>query len=139
MDMVLTRKKMNQHGIFGVLSFISPLYGSSFQTLEHSYEEPEGTFSAKTPDGIYTCQRGLHQLVHGTLPFITYEVMNVPKHTGILFHVGNYNRDSDGCILIGELWPVFGICIHESEEAFKRFMRLQPEPSFQLTIQEDKS
>ena len=34
--------------------------------------------------------------------FITFEITDVPGHTGILFHMGNYNKDSDGCVLLGE-------------------------------------
>lgn len=104
MDLILTRKYFRPDGIFGEISE-ADTGEFLFFSLEHSYDNVP-----KVPDGMYTCQRGLHQLSHldpktGQLvlskPFTTYEVMNVKGHWGILFHVGNYNRDSSGCILVG--------------------------------------
>jgi len=93
MEFVLQRKEFRDDGIFSELS------GNGFiaQTLEHSYNK-----LPKIPDGTYTCVRGQHQLHGMSRPFSTFEVTNVPGHSGILIHQGNWNDDSDGCILVGE-------------------------------------
>lgn len=108
-------------GIFGVLYLNSERFCA---TLEHAFENASGNFFPKLPRGYtYTCVRGMHQLEHGP-PFETFEITGVPGHSGILFHVGNYNRDSDGCCLLGE-----SICtdsgdwwVNHSIATFKRFM-----------------
>lgn len=94
MTLILTRKDKRQDGIFSELTDDSGNFIAV--TLEHSYDgEP------KLQDGTYNCVKGIHEL-HNGIPFEAYEVMNVPGHTGILCtHVGNYNADSDGCVLIG--------------------------------------
>lgn len=105
-------------GIFGVLSTeTSPVI--QFSTLEHSYFD-HVSFSPKLQHGTYTCVRGHHQLHSG--PIETFEVTNVPGHTGILFHYGNYNADSDGCILLGMTRE--GDMITDSRKAFSEFMDL---------------
>lgn len=50
--------------------------------------------------------------------------MDVPNHTGILFHVGNYNDDSNGCILLGRVCvgSEKGTMITASRMTFDRFM-----------------
>ena len=100
MDCVLTRSLYLDAGIFGQLSSTGGTFLAN--TLEHAYAQDDGTLKPKLPPGTYTCVRGPHQL-HGMLAaFITFEITDVPGHTGILFHMGNYNKDSDGCVLLGE-------------------------------------
>lgn len=97
-------------------------------TLEHAFEDRDGNWRPKLPRGVtYTCRRGMHRLDHYNKgePFETFEVMDVPGHSGILFHPGNFNRDSDGCILTGselktensEWW------VTQSRDTFRRFMQ----------------
>ena len=65
--------------------------------------------------------------------FITFEVQNVPGHTGILFHTGNTNRDSEGCILLGSL--IKGNILLNSRPAFAKFMELLGNlPQFTLEV-----
>lgn len=70
-------------------------------TLEHSYANLDGTFSPKIPNGQFICVRGMHQLASMSSPFETFEITGVPNCTGILIHWGNWDRDSSGCILVG--------------------------------------
>lgn len=71
-------------------------------TLEHAFEDADGNFAPKLPRGAtYKCVRGQHQLEHGPR-FETFEITGVAGHSGILFHVGNMTKDSDGCALVGE-------------------------------------
>lgn len=91
--------------------------------LTHAYPALDGKgWEPKTPDGEYIAKRGTHTL-HNGVPFETFEITGVPGHSGILFHKGNFNRDSEGCYLLGELdtsnaaWDVLSSGI-----AFGKFM-----------------
>ena len=98
MNISLIRNSFTENGVFGELKDDS---GSHLCcTLEHAYEQPDGSYAPKLPDGSYTCVFGQHELHSG--PIQTFEVTNVPGHQGILIHYGNFNADSDGCILVGQ-------------------------------------
>lgn len=114
--MNLIRTRSNRYGIFGELHDDA---GTIYETLEHAYCTEWG-WLPKLPLGTYTCQRGLHCL-HNGIPFETFEITGVPNHSGILFHVGNYNDDSDGCILIG-LGAAGNTLVH-SKAAFDQWMK----------------
>lgn len=110
--MILTRTRFTEQGIFGELTTDGRFLGV---TLEHSFQcEPA------LPEGEYVCVRGLHRLEGMTSGFETFEITGVPGHSGILFHVGNYNRDSKGCVLLGE--RALDTMILESEKSFQAFM-----------------
>lgn len=120
MDLTLTRTDFTPDGIFGKIA------GDGFKayTVEHAYEAPDGSaYVPKIPTGTYTCVRGQHRLDHMTEDFTTFEVTNVPGHAGILFHWGNWNKDSDGCILLGSS-RVSNMVTH-SVDTFHNFMALQ--------------
>lgn len=127
MDLTLTRVRFSPEGIFGRLEG----HRISFQalaTLEHSFDGKPAL-----PAGVYKCIRGQHQLAHHDFPFDTFEVTEIPGHTGILFHVGNFNADSSGCILVGLTQNERQI--YCSKEAFWRFMSAQAGvDSFTLTV-----
>lgn len=100
-------------------------------TLEHSYDK-----KPKLYDGEFTCKRGKHSL-HNSVPFETFEIMGVIGHTGILFHVGNRNYDSEGCVLLGKTFEdnIMGAMITESKITFNKFMTfLREVDEFQLTV-----
>ncbi len=131
MNIFLNRTKGSVDGIFGKL--YSERGELIAYTLEHAFLFEHEYYPA-LPEGIYTCKRGAHKLEGMKESFETFEVMNVPNHTGILFHVGNYNRDSSGCILLGSEAAVKAIL--NSKVAFNYFMGLQiGVDEFQLTVQ----
>lgn len=99
MNLTLTRTAYELDGIFGILT--KDDNDQVAVTLEHAYPNGLGGVAPKIPAGTYTCKRGMHQLEGMKQPFETFEVTNVPGHTNILLHMGNYNGDSDGCILVG--------------------------------------
>lgn len=125
MDLLLQRIEWKPDGIF------SELRGTDgetiFHTLEHAYPDGFGALAPKLIDGIYRCVRGIHKLEHIPMPFETFEITNVPGHSKILYHVGNFNFDSLGCVLVGS--GVLQLNGHQaltrSKEAFKSFMDLQ--------------
>lgn len=102
MNLKLTRSAFDVDGIFGVLT--DENNSTVAVTLEHAYDSGngDGSYVPKVSPGVYIC------LKHppNRLPYTTYELQRVPSFqripvSGILLHVGNYNHDSDGCILVG--------------------------------------
>lgn len=135
MDLTLTRTEFRPDGVFGRLE--SADGGFSCVTLEHSYSG-----LPKLPDGEYSCLRGTHRLTSMDHDFETFEILNVPGHSNILLHTGNYDQDSEGCVLLGEQiieqtngewW------ISSSRAAFARFIAAQAGcDSFTLTVRSEK-
>ena len=128
---VLTRTKFSPEGIFGELKDNSGTFVAYI--LEHSYDN-----KPKVADGVYTCVRGSHRLHGMTEDFSTFEVMGVPDFDGksvkgILFHWGNYDRDSEGCLLMGSTeTPTM---IGNSRDTWGKFMNsLAGVNSFQLKV-----
>ncbi len=127
--MRLERINYLAEGVFGKLS---DDLGLICYTLEHSFPEGGG-FAAKLPPGKYTCRRGFHKLAGGD-SLETFEVTEVPGHTGIIFHWGNYNKDSDGCILVGE--RRLPTMLVYSKRAFATLLyRTRGEDEFTLTVE----
>lgn len=99
MNLTLARFLYRQDGIFGRLT--DENYKQLAVTLEHAYKTDAGGWMPKIPAGTWTCVRGRHRLDGMLHDFETFEVTGVPGHTGLLFHKGNWNKDSKGCILLG--------------------------------------
>lgn len=135
MDLVLTRKERRADGVFSDLTDERGNFVAT--TLEHAY--PIGSaWEPKIPNGAYTCQRGEHRLEGMAAPFTTFEVTGVPGHSNLLFHTGNRNADSAGCILLGHGVVGFGVAqgINFSRLTFQRFMEMQAGvDEFRLTVQ----
>lgn len=125
MDLKLVRKDQFETGIF------SELYDASgnllFKTLEHAYfklyENSKIEWQPKIPAGVYTCKRGSHKLHNMVESFETFEITGVEGHKNLLFHWGNYNKDSEGCILLGK--DRIQNMVTSSHLAFSDFMQLQ--------------
>lgn len=141
MKFILDRKDHGPDGVFGVL--YDGKHNQLFVTLEHAYLE-DGKYTSKIPDGSYECNRGEHRLHNMTEDFTTFEITSIEGHTNILFHVGNYNEDSEGCVLLGKgmghkqgvNWKTSGgKMIVNSRVAFNEFMKmLDGVDSFQLEV-----
>lgn len=117
-DLVLRRIAYRPDGIFSVLLLDG---APRFVTLEHAYQNPSG-WQPIIPAGEYQCQRGTHQLTSSG-PFETYEVTGVAGHTGLLFHWGNANKDSEGCVLVGMQFGLYASAqVLVSRPAFLNFM-----------------
>jgi hypothetical protein len=133
----LTRQYKRADGIFSRLTNDDQFLG---WTLEHAFEQltADGTVVEPIiPEGEWTCVRGWHQLEHGPR-FETFEVTGIEGHSGLLFHWGNWNKDSDGCILVGHDIDksVSPWMVTNSRDAFAEFMQmLDMAVQFQLTVQ----
>lgn len=140
MNLTLTRTDKKEDGIFGVLT---DEQGKQIAvSLEHAYDSGngDGSYEPKLQSGVYKCVRGEHRLHSQLMPFTTFEITGVVGHTGILFHIGNYNEDSNGCVLLGRRilpspLPSSDNMITSSRNTFNAFMDLQKGVNeFTLTV-----
>lgn len=111
-------------------------YGGTFGTLSQTNQLFLFTLEPITPvipKGTYTCKRRYSP----KFKTIVYEVINVPGHTDIEFHIGNSIEDTHGCILLGEVLDLTNHKVTSSAIAFKKFMLLlKDEATFTLEIME---
>jgi len=104
-------------------------------TCERTFGDP-GAPVVVIPPGTYRCVRGRHTL-NGFDYFDTYEVTGVAGHSGLLFHSGNTEQDSKGCILVGKYFDRLGglLAVLDSRAAFYELMvQLNGADEFQLTV-----
>lgn len=137
MQLTLTRKIARPDGIISDIKDDRGLFYA--HTLEHSYAALRGVaYAAKIPTGQFTCKRGPHRLHGMTADFETFEITGVEGHTNLLFHWGNYNEDSDGCILLGTSYavtPAGKAMVTASRAKFTEFMNLMTGVNeFTLTV-----
>lgn len=101
-------------------------------TLEDVWQDNKVGASC-IPVGSYVCKRRRYN--RGG--YNTFEITNVPERTHILFHRGNTEDDTEGCILVAEKFGELDkkTAIQSSREGFKEFMeRLQDVDEFLLHI-----
>ena len=140
MNLTLTRNQYRSDGVFSTLTDENGNVVA--RTLDHAYDDGNGGWTAKIQPGTYTCQLGPHELEGMTAPFQTFEVLNVPDFqgapvSGILFHWGNYAKDSHGCLLLGasEVFDGTEEMVTNSRATFAQFMTLQAGiDQFTLTV-----
>lgn len=115
-------------GTPGILSCGDELW---IATLERKWDDNKPETSC-IPTGKYRARLGDFPK-HGKC----FEVTNVPNRTTILFHKGNFQTDSLGCILLGTGFGVIndGLAISMSGVAFDWFNKfLAGETEFELEI-----
>ena len=101
-------------------------------TLENPWHDNQVNISC-IPEGDYLCKR------YGSQKFgNTFQIVGVPGRTGILFHKGNWSRDTEGCILLGTSFiyePDKGKGVGNSSLAMTNFMHLmRDEQEFLLKV-----
>ena len=127
MNFTLIRSSKGVFGIFGQMKGEgTPLV---FSTLEHAFKQSDGSYSPVVPEGTYACVRRSSP----KFGFDVFMLKEVPGHNFVEIHVGNFNKDSDGCILLG--LKSTNISISDSRDAFSKFMALQSGVNeFTLTV-----
>lgn len=100
-----------------------------FFTLENPKRESEK--DSLIPTGSYICQP-----YSGTKFKNVYIVNNVPDRSAILFHWGNFEKDTEGCILIGDGAGMLSgqPAITASKLAFERFRSIIGKNIFTVVI-----
>jgi len=89
------------------------------------------------PTGDYVCTKILKKdttVDIGSSEF-TYEIQNIPERDLVKFHIGNYLKDTLGCLLCGMFAE--GDAIYESRKGFKKFTKAaEGDETFLLTIKD---
>ena len=99
----------------------------------HRFAKVEDGILGRTSSGLYTMENDAYNVPEGeytakldfyhTGGYKTYEIL-VPGRSRILFHKGNTEDDSRGCILLGTSLDVVDgkIAVSNSREGFGQFM-----------------
>jgi hypothetical protein len=100
-------------------------------TLEDQKQEKKVMAETRIPEGEYVVKlrtEGSHHDAY-TKKFPTYhkgmlELQNVPGFQFILIHIGNTDKDTAGCLLLGDL-PILGekLTIGQSTVAYEKFYK----------------
>lgn len=134
MTFTLERQYYNSYGVFGLLLDESGKLAGV--TLEHAFPQVDGSYSAAVPLGTYTCRK----LLSPKFGFNVFMLDAVPGHSYIEIHPGNFNCDSDGCILLGNT-IAYGDhgewMITQSRDTISKFMSsLEGEDSIVLVVKD---
>ena len=101
--------------------------GNAFcNTLELPWKDNR-LFHSCIPEGLYYCE-----LYRSGSFGKTYRIVYVENRTGILFHWGNYNDDTKGCIILGGGFKEDSLTA--SKIAFDGFMKEIVDKNFKLII-----
>ena len=122
----LKRVAIHEYGAFGVLLKNNIPFAV---TLERTFEPDNHTV---VPTGMVLCKRS-HYYKGG---YPTYE-LQIEGHSRVLFHRGNLEQHSVGCILVAESFAVFGDKpgVSDSKHGFAEFMILaKGVPEFNIEV-----
>ena len=99
-------------------------------TLENPWRDNERNVSC-IPVGEYKCEP-----FSGIKHKNCFQVCDVKDRSYILFHIGNYEKDTDGCILIGQGALLNGseYMIVNSQATMRKFKELLEDEPFMLQI-----
>lgn len=127
-SIILTRFAYSPEGTFGHLTMPS---GKIFATVERPWLDNEPMVSC-IPIGIYRCNPSYYY--RGD--YEAFEITGVINRSRILFHIGNYVRNTNGCILINTRHGAVGHewCGVASRSAYLSFMTELDSQPFDLVI-----
>jgi hypothetical protein len=127
---VLKRVWADDRATLGVLTILG-IKHDPFFTLENPKRDT--TVDSLIPAGEYECAP-----FSGEKYKNVYQIKNVPGRSAILFHPGNTERDTRGCILVGNgagmIWK--DPAVTDSKNAFARFSQIIGDESFHLIIED---
>lgn len=120
-DFILIRNKVIDKAVIGVLVTAT---GEAYSTLENADRLVDA--------GIYKLTFTYSLKFSNRAPYCNYKpagrryavvpLLNVSGRTGIRIHIGNYAKDSNGCILIGYNGYPQRPMILDSTQAYNTFM-----------------
>lgn len=91
------------------------------RTLENPHRDTAK--DSAIPCGSYQCEKD------NTGKFQFYKVLNVPGRQNIEIHQGNYERDTEGCILFGDSWAIMNeeLAVTNSVKTIEKLKKVLPE------------
>src|SRR5690606_28834245 len=104
---------------------------TTIQTLENP--ERETSVDSRIPAGTYQCAP-----YSGIKYKDVYIVKDVPGRTAILFHWGNTEKDTEGCILLGNKKGTLAgqPAVLESKKCFERLRTLLGKEPFTIVVED---
>lgn len=117
--LVLHTVAIREDGCFSVMLW----EGRPFAvTVERTFENNRVVI----PAGLLVCKRTTR--FEATPPYSTFEII-VPGHTRILFHKGNVEDDSKGCVIVGKAFGMLNgkTSVQNPKEGFEEFAALTAE------------
>ena len=130
MELKLKRVADNEDATFGVLINGNIPFAV---TLEPAWEDNKKGISC-IPSGPYSCKR-----VKSPKFGDTFEILDVEERTHILFHKGNSERNTQGCVLIAEEFGILNgkAAVLASGRGYREFMNiLKDVDEFDLIIED---
>lgn len=108
-------------GTYGVLS----LPGMPIcVTLELPWKDNQYKISC-IPEGVYEVKRDKSPSKNKQVNGDVFRLLGVPNRQDILIHIGNWTKDTEGCILVGE---TFGDgMILNSVKAMQKLLNIAPD------------
>ncbi len=134
--LLIRRVTTGKHGTYGAIVYENSPFAVTLERDWLNNKPSVGDVPGSCiPAGEYVCRR-----VNSPHFGDTFEVTNVFNRTHILFHKGNLEDDSHGCILIGEEFGKLGgkTGIKRSKSGYNEFMAiLSDDNEFRLVICDD--
>jgi len=118
------------YGTFGVLIIDSKVFCVTLEPPDVLNQ----TSISSIPAQQYTCKRYSSDSYPNT-----FQIMNVPERSYVLFHAGNFVENTEGCVLLARKFGVLsgGRAVLNSGETFNQFMeKMSGVDEFRLTIRE---
>lgn len=133
MIVTLTRETSDDKQTLGTLMINSSSGIFTAKTLELPWLD-NAVDKSCIPLGTYECK----WTYSPKFKKYTYEITNVPNRPGIRIHGGNYNTDTEGCVLLGESYANINsdteLDLVNSRKTVYEFEKLMNQQSFTLTI-----
>jgi hypothetical protein len=124
MDILVRRIHDNGDATIGLVYINCVLKGF---TLEDEYRDVKIECETRIPSGIYKLKKreivsGLTQKYRDKYNWFDFhlEVQDVPGFKYVYVHVGNYESNTDGCLLVGDSANIPKMSIGNSVNCFKR-------------------
>lgn len=126
----IIRLEETEQGTIGILKIDKEVFCYTLEPADKLNKLNESSIPAQQ----YICEKTFSSKFGQT-----FEIMNVPQRAHILFHAGNVQGDTLGCILLGQTVGKLksNRAILNSGDTFKKFLNLMSEETqLHLTIRE---
>lgn len=118
MEIVLQRNTFTEDSTIGTLKIDGVFECYTLEDVDRKLENGGGKIYAKTaiPRGRYELIMNFSNRFQTYMPLL----LNVPQYEGVRVHVGNFAKNTEGCILLGDTKGTN--FIGQSKSAYNRFL-----------------